>query len=50
MIEGCIEGQPLLRLEIEKQLGRCSDHIMLPVAAAGLSSGIYSYFQDYMVD
>ncbi len=44
--EDVIEGQASVAVEIEKQLGRVPDHIMLPVGGGGLSSGIYSYFQD----
>ena len=39
-----IEGQASVAVEIEKQLGRVPDHIILPVGGGGLSSGIFSYF------
>lgn len=39
-----IEGQASVAVEIEEQLGRVPDHIILPVGGGGLSSGIYSYF------
>ncbi len=39
-----IEGQASVAVEIEEQLGRAPDHIILPVGGGGLSSGIYSYF------
>lgn len=41
-----IEGQASVAVEIEKQLGRVPEHIILPVGGGGLSSGIYSYFGD----
>ncbi|MBO9476129.1 threonine ammonia-lyase IlvA [Shimia sp. R11_0] len=42
--ENVIEGQASVAVEIEAQLGRAPDHIILPVGGGGLSSGIYSYF------
>ncbi|CUH51490.1 threonine ammonia-lyase IlvA [Shimia marina] len=42
--EDVIEGQASVAVEIEAQLGRAPDHIILPVGGGGLSSGIYSYF------
>jgi threonine dehydratase len=42
--EDVIEGQASVAVEIEKQLGRAPDHIVLPVGGGGLSSGVISYF------
>ncbi|SMP05276.1 threonine ammonia-lyase IlvA [Shimia sagamensis] len=42
--EDVIEGQASVAVEIEDQLGRVPDHIILPVGGGGLSSGVYSYF------
>jgi threonine dehydratase len=39
-----IEGQASVAVEIERQLGRVPDHIVLPVGGGGLSSGVISYF------
>lgn len=39
-----IEGQSSVALEIETQLGRVPDMIVLPVGGGGLSAGIVSYF------
>jgi threonine dehydratase len=39
-----IEGQASVAVEIETQLGRAPDHIILPVGGGGLSAGTYSYF------
>lgn len=39
-----IEGQASVAVEIEQQLGRIPDRVILPVGGGGLSSGIYSYF------
>ncbi|WP_422048443.1 threonine ammonia-lyase IlvA [Shimia sp.] len=44
--EDVIEGQATVAAEIESQLGRVPDHIILPVGGGGLSSGVYSYFGD----
>lgn len=44
--EDVIEGQASVAVEIEEQLGRVPDHILLPVGGGGLSSGVYSYFQN----
>lgn len=41
-----IEGQASVAVEIETQLGRVPDHIILPVGGGGLSAGTYSYFGD----
>ncbi|MFK7877144.1 MAG: threonine ammonia-lyase IlvA [Paracoccaceae bacterium] len=43
--EDVIEGQASVAVEIEAQLGRCPDHIVLPVGGGGLSAGTYSYFE-----
>ncbi len=42
--EDVIEGQASVAVEIEDQLGRIPDHIILPVGGGGLSSGVHSYF------
>ena len=42
--EDVIEGQASVAVEIEEQLGRVPDRIVLPVGGGGLSSGVYSYF------
>ncbi len=42
--EDVIEGQASVAVEIEQELGRVPDHIILPVGGGGLSAGIYSYF------
>ncbi len=39
-----VEGQASVAVEIEQQLGRIPDHIILPVGGGGLSSGVRSYF------
>lgn len=39
-----IEGQASVAVEIEEQLGRVPDRIILPVGGGGLSAGTYSYF------
>lgn len=41
-----IEGQASVAVEIEAQLGRVPDHVILPVGGGGLSSGVVSYFGD----
>lgn len=41
-----IEGQASVAVEIEQQLGRVPDRIILPVGGGGLSSGVRSYFAD----
>jgi len=42
--EDVIEGQASVAVEIEAQLERVPDRIVLPVGGGGLSSGVYSYF------
>ena len=42
--EDVIEGQASVAVEIEAQLGRVPDHVILPVGGGGLSAGTYSYF------
>ena len=42
--ENVIEGQATVAAEIEAQLGRVPDVIIMPVGGGGLSSGIVSYF------
>ena len=39
-----IEGQASVAAEIEAQLGRAPDHIVIPVGGGGLAAGILSYF------
>lgn len=41
-----IEGQASVAVEIEQQLGRAPDRIILPVGGGGMSSGVYSYFKE----
>jgi len=42
--EDVIEGQASVAIEIEAQLGRLPDHVILPVGGGGLSAGTRSYF------
>ncbi|MEM6938641.1 MAG: threonine ammonia-lyase IlvA [Pseudomonadota bacterium] len=42
--EDVIEGQASVAVEIEQQLGKAPDHIVLPVGGGGLSAGTFSYF------
>jgi threonine dehydratase len=42
--EDVIEGQASVAVEIEAQLERLPDRIVLPVGGGGLSAGVYSYF------
>lgn len=44
--EDVIEGQASVAVEIEAQLGRVPDRIVLPVGGGGLSAGVRSYFAD----
>lgn len=44
--EDVIEGQAAVAVEVEEQLGRVPDHIILPVGGGGLSSGVRSFFAD----
>jgi threonine dehydratase len=44
--EDVIEGQASVAVEIEAQLGRVPDHMILPVGGGGLSAGVCSYFGD----
>ncbi len=39
-----IEGQASIAVEIEAQLGRKPDHVILPVGGGGMSAGVTSYF------
>ena len=41
-----IEGQASVGVEIENQLRRVPDHVVLPVGGGGLSAGVTSYFAD----
>lgn len=42
--EDVIEGQASVAVEIEQQLGRIPDQLVVPVGGGGLSSGVLSYF------
>ncbi|MCR8549561.1 threonine ammonia-lyase IlvA [Salipiger sp. P9] len=42
--EDVIEGQASVAVEIETQLGRAPDHVVIPVGGGGLGSGMLSYF------
>ncbi|WP_343503088.1 threonine ammonia-lyase IlvA [Alloyangia pacifica] len=42
--EDVIEGQATVAVEIEAQLGRVPDHLVIPVGGGGLGSGLLSYF------
>ena len=44
--EDVIEGQASVAVEIEQELGRIPDHIILPVGGGGLSAGTRSFFGD----
>lgn len=44
--EDVIEGQASLAVEIEQQLGRVPDHVVLPVGGGGMSSGVTTWFGD----
>ena len=44
--EDVIEGQASVAVEIQDQMGRLPDHIIVPVGGGGLSSGLFSYFGD----
>ncbi|MEP5731243.1 MAG: threonine ammonia-lyase IlvA [Sulfitobacter sp.] len=39
-----IEGQASIAVEIEQELGRVPDHIVMPVGGGGLSAGVFGYF------
>ena len=39
-----IEGQASVAVEIQDQLGRLPDHIVVPVGGGGLSAGMHAYF------
>ncbi|MEM7318846.1 MAG: threonine ammonia-lyase IlvA [Pseudomonadota bacterium] len=39
-----IEGQASLAVEIEAQLGRAPDHVVLPVGGGGMSAGVSTWF------
>jgi threonine dehydratase len=41
-----IEGQASVAVEIEAQLGKAPDRIVLPVGGGGLSAGVISYFEN----
>jgi threonine dehydratase len=42
--EDVIEGQASVAVEIEQELGRVPDHVILPVGGGGLSAGVRSFF------
>ncbi|MBP0483295.1 threonine ammonia-lyase IlvA [Sagittula salina] len=42
--EDVIEGQASVAVEIERQLGRIPDHVVIPVGGGGLGAGVLSYF------
>ena len=42
--EDVIEGQATVAVEIETQLARVPDHLVIPVGGGGLGSGLLSYF------
>lgn len=44
--EDVIEGQASLAVEIEAQLGKVPDHVVLPVGGGGMSSGVTTWFGD----
>lgn len=44
--DNVIEGQASVAVEIEDQLGRTPDHIILPVGGGGLSAGTTAFFTD----
>jgi threonine dehydratase len=44
--EDVIEGQASIAVEIEQQLGRAPDNIILPVGGGGMSAGVSSWFGD----
>lgn len=44
--EDVIEGQASVAVEIEQELGRVPDHIVLPVGGGGISAGTRGYFGD----
>ncbi|MCX7565909.1 threonine ammonia-lyase IlvA [Sulfitobacter sp. F26169L] len=44
--DSVIEGQASVAVEIEDQLGRAPDRIILPVGGGGLSAGIRAFFKD----
>jgi len=41
-----IEGQSSIAVEIEAQLGRAPEHVILPVGGGGMSAGVTSWFGD----
>ncbi|WP_146347636.1 threonine ammonia-lyase IlvA [Falsiphaeobacter marinintestinus] len=41
-----IEGQASVAVEIEQQLGRAPDNVILPVGGGGMSSGVTTWFGD----
>ena len=41
-----IEGQASVAVEIEQEMGRAPDHIVMPVGGGGLSAGVVGYFGD----
>lgn len=41
-----IEGQASIAVEIQDQLGRTPDHVILPVGGGGMSAGVATWFGD----
>lgn len=46
--EDVIEGQASVAVEIQDQMGRLPDHVIVPVGGGGLSSGLHSYFGPHL--
>lgn len=40
-----VEGQATIAVEIEEQMGKLPDIVILPVGGGGMSSGVYTYVQ-----
>lgn len=46
--EDVIEGQASVAVEIQDQMGRLPDHIIVPVGGGGLSAGLHGYFGPHL--
>ncbi len=46
--EDVIEGQASVAVEVQDQMGRLPDHIVVPVGGGGLSAGLHSYFGPHL--
>ena len=46
--EDVIEGQASVAVEIQDQMGRLPDHVIVPVGGGGLSAGLHSYFGPHL--